>query len=186
MGIRVSAYAIVAAMVYAAAMLASAKLVAWPLAQLGPATIIPAIFTVLYGPLAGGASAAVGALIGGSLIYGTPMIPLASGVPANLLGFYLLGRAFKHLGGDWISRYAISCAVGLGTGFISMAIGLYALASLFPQPIPAIAKWSWPPFLALGIFYGMLSEVPLTILFGVPVLGIIEKIRTRRKGGQSS
>ena len=182
MKVRVLIYAVVTAVIYAVAILASAELVAWPLAQLGPSTIIPAIFTVLYGPLAGGISAALGALIGGWLIYGTPIIPLASGVPANLLGFYLLGHSFKNLGGDWISRYAISCAVGLGTGFVVMAAGLYTLASSFPQ-LTAIAKWSWPPFLALGIFYGMLSEAPLTILLGVPLIDAVERIRRRKRTG---
>ena len=56
-----------------------------------PAVIIPALFSVIFGPLIGGLGAAIGIFISDLVIHGNALLSLTVGVPANFIGFYLIG-----------------------------------------------------------------------------------------------
>ena len=56
-----------------------------------PSVAIPALFSYLFGPLVGGAGAAIGIFISDMLIHGNALLSLTVGVPANFIAFYLLG-----------------------------------------------------------------------------------------------
>lgn len=70
--------------------------VAFPLTVFGirfwPQVFVPAAFSVLFGPLTGGVGAAIGIFLA-DVIYGhhDALLSLLVGVPANFLGFFLLG-----------------------------------------------------------------------------------------------
>lgn len=56
-----------------------------------PSVVIPALFSYLFGPLVGGAGAALGIFISDMLIHGNAILSLTVGVPANFIAFYTLG-----------------------------------------------------------------------------------------------
>ena len=56
-----------------------------------PAAVIPAIFAVLYGPWAGGTSAAIGIFARDMLAHGNPLLSLMAGVPPNFIMFFIIG-----------------------------------------------------------------------------------------------
>lgn len=86
-----------------------------------PVVFIPAVVAVLFGPLAGGTSAAIGIFISDVFIHGDPFLSLTVGVPSNFVGFYLVGL---------ISRRNLSwrkAVVGLGVGCVILVITGYLL-----------------------------------------------------------
>jgi len=56
-----------------------------------PAVVVPGFFAAVYGPLVGGLGAAIGIFISDMCIHGNALLSLTVGVPANFLGFYVLG-----------------------------------------------------------------------------------------------
>ncbi len=56
-----------------------------------PSVFIPASFAIIYGPLVGALGAAVGIFISDMLIHGNALLSLSVGVPANFIGFYIVG-----------------------------------------------------------------------------------------------
>jgi len=68
----------------------------WGSGQFRPAVVIPALFATVFGPMPGGIGAALGTLIADSVKHGQlyPGSFLAA-VPANFIGFYLLGYIMK-------------------------------------------------------------------------------------------
>jgi hypothetical protein len=82
-----------------------------------PVVVIPATFALLFGPIVGGAGAALGIFISDTLIHGDPLLSLSVGVPANLVAFWVIGYlSRKPL--DWKKT------------FISLSIGVAILATL--------------------------------------------------------
>ncbi|MBO3839748.1 MAG: ECF transporter S component [Thermoproteota archaeon] len=62
-----------------------------------PAVFVPATFAMLFGPSVGGMGAAIGIFLSDLYVFYTtgqtnPLLSLIAGVPANFLGFYILGR----------------------------------------------------------------------------------------------
>jgi len=97
-----------------------------------PAVIVPAVFAVLFGPWVGGIGAAIGIFISDMVFpgHGIALLSLTVGVPANFLGFFLIG---------YISRMNIGVkemAFGLGTGcVILILLGYLAAEALLPMDI---------------------------------------------------
>lgn len=56
-----------------------------------PVVIVPAVFSILFGPLVGGLGAAIGIFISDLAIHGNALLSLTVGVPANFICFYLIG-----------------------------------------------------------------------------------------------
>lgn len=94
-----------------------------------PAVIVPAVFAVLFGPWVGGIGAAVGIFIS-DMVYpghGIPLLSLTVGVPANFLGFFLIGYiSNKNVGTKEI-------ALGLGIGCVILALLGYLAAEALLQ-----------------------------------------------------
>ncbi|MEM2487922.1 MAG: hypothetical protein QXR44_04960, partial [Thermoproteota archaeon] len=70
-----------------------------------PAVFVPAVFAMLFGPSVGGMGAAIGIFLSDLYVfYATgqtnPLLSLIAGVPANFLGFYILGRVGRSKG-EW-------------------------------------------------------------------------------------
>lgn len=62
-----------------------------------PSVVIPAVFAVLFGPLVGGLGAAIGIFISDMMIHGNALLSLTVGVPANFVGFYLVGLISRRM-----------------------------------------------------------------------------------------
>lgn len=56
-----------------------------------PQVIVPGVFAVVFGPLVGGLGAGVGIFLSDVMLGYPPLQSLIVGVPANFLGFYLIG-----------------------------------------------------------------------------------------------
>jgi uncharacterized membrane protein len=68
----------------------------WGVGQFRPAVVIPAFFSVIFGPWAGGVGAALGTLIADSVKHGG-IYPgsLLAAVPGNFIGFFLMGYILR-------------------------------------------------------------------------------------------
>jgi uncharacterized membrane protein len=68
----------------------------WGIGQFRPAVVIPAFFSVIFGPWAGGVGAALGTLIADSVKHGG-IYPgsLLAAVPGNFVGFFLFGYLLR-------------------------------------------------------------------------------------------
>jgi uncharacterized membrane protein len=86
-----------------------------------PVVFIPAVVAVLFGPLAGGSSAAIGIFISDVLIHGDPLLSLTVGVPSNFVGFYIVGLISKR-NLNWRKT-----VIGLGVGCIILIVTGYLL-----------------------------------------------------------
>lgn len=62
-----------------------------------PSVFIPAVFAVAFEPVVGALGAAVGIFISDMLVHGNALLSLSVGVPANFLGFYVVGRVYRQL-----------------------------------------------------------------------------------------
>ena len=61
-----------------------------------PAVVVPAVFSVLFGPVVGGVGAAIGIFICDMLSHGMPILSLSVGVTSNFIAFYILGRMTRE------------------------------------------------------------------------------------------
>ncbi len=91
-----------------------------------PAAVIPAIFTVLFGPWTGAFGAAIGIFIRDMLFHGDPFLSLSAGVTANFIGFFIIGYVYRT-SLDWKK---ISTSTIIGSTII--AIGLLLPTVLLP------------------------------------------------------
>ncbi len=74
-----------------------------------PVVFIPAVFSIAFSPLIGGFGAALGIFISDMLVHGNPLLSLSVGVPANFLGFYIIGWVYRKLGGrSGLTLYSIN------------------------------------------------------------------------------
>ena len=62
-----------------------------------PAVVIPAVFSVLFGPLVGGVGASIGILISDMLSHGMLFLSSSVGVTSNFIAFYLLGYFMRSI-----------------------------------------------------------------------------------------
>ena len=100
--------------------------------QFRPAIAIPMVAAVLYTPLTAGLSAALGTFIASIIRYGTPLLTIFSGTPANFLGFYTMSYVYrvlrkKKLG--LVLAIILSSIAGLVVGSIIIGLGLWFIAA---------------------------------------------------------
>lgn len=94
---------------------------AFGIVRFWPVVFIPAVIAVLFSPLAGGTSAAIGIFISDVLIHGDPLLSITVGVPANFVGFYIVG---------WIAKKKLNwkkTVIGLGVGCAILLVAGYLL-----------------------------------------------------------
>ncbi len=151
--------------------------------QLRPAVVIPAVFAVLFGPWIGGLGAALGTFIASLIRYGTPLLTLFSGTPANFVCFFLIGRLTWKLSGrlHWTLSYLIGNLVGYLAGFVIIAVGLYVLALITMGGamigLPWLSKWLNPLVMLVGVLaVGFLPEFVVSYLAGVPIIASASKV----------
>jgi hypothetical protein len=146
----------------------------WGVGQFRPGVVIPVIYAFLGGSLVAGVGAAVGTLLGSFILQaaGTGLGPfgsLVSGVPANFIGFYLLGM--------FVSKYKSWKGFIFGS-FVSLMIGnlvaaggvaLY-LTYVFPRWASMVLEVKLGAILGLTLFWTVtmlpfvLALVPIVIV----------------------
>jgi len=154
-----------------------------------PAVIVPAVFAVLFGPLAGGVGAAIGIFISDVLIHGNPLLSLTVGVPSNFFGFYLVGYFSRR---KWNWPTVILCVAFSGlfvvsiaylmTGFLSFETSLlflgacvasYLLILIVAYLLPEFRSYGAASVIGLGVgstwigfglwAYSQVLELPLSL-----------------------
>ena len=165
------------AALYAAFSLATAYIPTPFIIQFRPAVVIPAIFAALFGPLVGGLGAAIGTFTASILRYGTPLLTIFSGTPANFVGFYILGYLTEKYDqrGSWFKGFIIGGILGLLAGFTIIAIGLYFLATVVG--LQSLVNWTNPGFIATALVFGIASELPFVLFLGPPVIKLVKSSR---------
>jgi len=92
-----------------------------------PSVIIPAVFSILFGPVVGGLGAAIGIFLSDMAIHGDALLSLTVGVPSNLLGFYLVG----YIGRRTLDRNHIVFGTVFGIAFALSSILLYLVSPTY-------------------------------------------------------
>lgn len=171
------------AALYCIGSLATAFIPTGVIIQLRPAVLIPAIFSVLFGPWIGSVGAALGTFIASIIRYGTPLLTIFSGTPANFACFYILGYLTWKLSRKmhWTISYLIANLVAFFTGFLIIAIGLYILALLMVNGViagfPWLTKWLNPIVMFMGtLVVGFLPEFSVSYFIGIPLIVAICKV----------
>jgi uncharacterized membrane protein len=182
---EISALAINAAL-YAIGSYATAYIPTPWIVQLRPAVVVPAVFAVLFGPLVGGLGAAIGTFIASIFTYGTAVLTVFSGTPANFVCFYLIGKLSKPFNAR---SFIAAATLGFLAGSMVIGFGLWLLLAKFCFLIPtgtyayeavknslaAIAKdpASW---MLTTIIWTFGTGLICTILIGIPVLRACGKV----------
>ena len=121
-----------------------------------PAVIIPAIFALLFGPLVGGTSAAIGIFVSDMIQpgHGIALLSLTVGCTSNFAGFYLIGFISRRKM-KWttilLSLIAGSAVLTAMTGYlllielIDIEVLLLFLGVLFASVLIVIGLGLWNP-----------------------------------------
>jgi uncharacterized membrane protein len=130
---------------------------AFPLTLFGvrfwPQVFVPATFSVLFGPWAGGVGAAIGIFLA-DVIYGhhDALLSLLVGVPSNFAGFFIIGW-LTHRNQSGLSK-RLTFLVSLLIPILLAAYGIYLLSGT--------AGFSSPQFLVASV--GLLAVVIIVAL----------------------
>ena len=94
-----------------------------------PQVFVPAVFSVLFGPWVGGVGAAIGIFLADT-IYGThdALLSLLVGVPANFIGFFVIGWLTNHEWKGIAKRVLVSLSLAIQPLYaVALVLGLYFL-----------------------------------------------------------
>jgi len=159
----------------------------WGVGNFRPGVLIPAFFSVVYGPLIGGAGAAIGCFIGDfalSLFSLTnPLLSLVAGVPGNFVGFYLLGWLVSKRP-SW-SSFVISSFIALVIGNLIAALGVVGFFSIFDS----WSTWSLDVKVATiagFTFFWVATMVPFVIPLMPPLIKAAKPIISTTGGNPSN
>jgi uncharacterized membrane protein len=137
-----------------------------------PAVVVPAVFSVLFGPIVGGVGAAIGIFISDMLSHGLPFLSLSVGVTSNFAAFYILGYFMKEY---TIKRYLIVSTVSLLIGSAIIGIGVWGWSQFFTLP-GADSVTPMPLIGALSTFaWTFISEIPFLLVLVPPIVEAVRK-----------
>lgn len=147
------------------------------LVQLRPAVVIPAVFAVLFGPLVGGLGAAIGTFIASVFTYGTAVLTIFSGTPANFACFYLIGKLSRPFSRE---KFIFGATVGFLAGSVIIGLGLLTLARFFLFLVPAglagkLTNLATELGCLSAIVWTLGTGLLCTLLIGLPILRVCEK-----------
>jgi uncharacterized membrane protein len=137
-----------------------------------PAVIVPAVFSVIFGPIVGGVGAAIGIFISDMLSHGMLFLSLSVGVTSNFFAFYFLGYTTKKY---TLRRYLILSTISLLIGSAIIGLGVWVWSQFFTLPgSDAVAPM--PLVGALVTFaWTFISEIPFLLLLVPPIIEAVKK-----------
>jgi len=137
-----------------------------------PAVIVPAVFSVLFGPIVGGVGAAIGIFISDMLSHGLLFLSLSVGVTSNFAAFYFLGYFMKEY---TLRRYLVVSTVSLLIGSVVIGLGVWGWSQIFA--LPGSDAVSPMPFVgALSTFaWTFISEIPFLLILVPPIVEAVKK-----------
>jgi uncharacterized membrane protein len=143
----------------------------WGVGNFRPGVVIPAFFSVVFGPFVGGIGAAIGCFLGDFALsfFGltTPLLSLVAGVPGNFVGFYVLGWLYTKRRS--LSSFILDNFVALFAGNLVAALGVLAY---FLYIVPTWA--SWPINLQVAVVVGLtLFWVTTMVVFVTPLVPVL-------------
>ncbi len=154
----------------------------WGVGNFRPGVLVPAFFAVVYGPFIGGLGAAIGCFIGDLTLsfFGltNPLLSLLAGVPANFVGFYLMGW-FTSKYPRW-SAFVVGSFISLVIGNLIAAIGVVGFYSTL---MPFWASWPLDVKIAtvLGFtFFWVATMIPFVIPLMPPLIRAVGPILNSR------
>jgi uncharacterized membrane protein len=137
-----------------------------------PAVVIPAVFSVLFGPIVGGVGAAIGILISDMLSHGLLLLSLSVGVTSNFAAFYFLGYFMKEYR---LRKYLYVVTASLLIGSAIIGVGVWGWSQFFALPGSDIVT-PMPLVGALGVFaWTFISEIPFLLLLVPPIVEAVRK-----------
>lgn len=147
---EISAAALCAAL-YAVAKAATAFIpTPWGIGQFAPGVVVPAFFTIVFGPLVGALGGGIGVFVGDLYLstFGltNPFLSLIAGVPANFAGFYLLGW-LMYRWGSWRGF--------LWASLLGLTVGNLIAASVVVFYISTLLGAFWPLDVQLATTVGL-------------------------------
>jgi len=143
----------------------------WGVGHFRPGVVIPAFFSVVFGPIVGGVGAAIGCFIGDFALsfFGltTPLLSLIAGVPGNLAGFYILGGLVSRRRS--IAFFVLSNFAALIAGNLIAALGVLVYFWFI------VPDWAlWPMDLKITVLVGLaLFWVATMVVFVVPLVPVL-------------
>lgn len=137
-----------------------------------PAVVVPAVLSVLFGPVVGGAGAAIGIFISDMLSHGLPFLSLSVGVTSNFATFYFLVYYMKKY---TLRRYLIFSTVSLLIGSAIIGVGVWGWSQFFVLPGSEMIA-PMPLAGALSIFtWTFISEIPFLLVLAPPIIRAVKK-----------
>jgi len=170
-------YIALVAALYALGKLATAFIpTPWGTGQLLIFIIIPVFFAFYLRPISIGLAAALGTFIGDAFFltpFGltNPLLSLIAGVPANFVGFYLIGWWFRRFKG-W-NGFALGTFISLFVGNFIAAAGVVAYLSIFIPSQAALATGAKLALLLGFTLFWLGTMYPLILIINPPMIRLI-------------
>jgi len=137
-----------------------------------PAVVVPAVFSVLFGPLVGGVGAAIGIFLCDMLSHGMPFLSLSVGVTSNFTAFYILGYMTREYS---LKKYVVAATLSLLVGSVIIGIGVWVWSQFYllpgavdVSPMPMVAAWS-------TFAWTFISEIPFLLILVPPIVEAARK-----------
>ena len=149
----------------------------WGVGQFRPAVVIPALFSVIFGPWAGGVGAALGTLIADSIKHGA-IYPgsLFASVPGNFVGFFLMGYLFKKKF-NWARFITVSNITLVIANVITAFLYVFFYKCLYTQT-SAFIDSSADSLIALSLgltIFWFVTMLPFVLLVVPPMIAAVTK-----------
>ena len=137
-----------------------------------PAVVVPAVFSVLFGPVVGGLGAAIGIFLSDMLSHGLLFLSISVGVTSNFAAFYFLGYYMKEY---TLRRYLIFSTVSLLIGSSIIGVGVWGWSQFFALP-GSSGVTPMPLVGALSTFlWTFISEIPFLLILVPPIVEAVKK-----------
>ncbi len=167
---EITAAALCAAL-YAVAKAATAFIpTPWGIGQFAPGVVVPAFFTIVFGPLVGALGAGIGVFVGDLYLstFGltNPFLSLIAGVPANFVGFYLLGWLMYKWGSWRLFLWASLAGLVVGNLIAASVVVFYIstfLGALWPLDVQLATTIGFTLFWITTMLPFVLAIVPALV-----------------------
>ncbi|MFB3888154.1 MAG: ECF transporter S component [Candidatus Bathyarchaeia archaeon] len=149
----------------------------WGVGQFRPAVVIPAFFSVIFGPWAGGIGAALGTLIADSVKHGG-IYPgsLLAAVPGNFLGFFIMGYALRKKF-NWARFITVTNIALLVSNAIVAFLYVFVYKFLYAQA-SAFTQSSGDALVALSLgltIFWFVTMLPFVLLLVPSLVAVVAR-----------